>query len=80
MIFIRVLNLREFKSVKTVSNFTWHLLYKYSPSLHLGDLLNLVKSREGEQSAILAFYVGAQNAHVGQIWRPREKKGLATTP
>ncbi len=28
---------------------------------------------EGEQSAILAFYAGAQNAHVGQIWRPREK-------
>ncbi len=34
--------------------------------------LSPVKSLEGERSVILAFYAGAQNAHVGQIWRPRE--------
>ncbi len=45
------------------------------PALKLDyDLYNPVKSLEGEQSAILAFYAGAQNAHVSQIWRPREKK------
>ncbi len=33
---------------------------------------------ECEQSAILAFYTGAQNAHVGQTWRPREKVSLLT--
>ncbi len=27
---------------------------------------------EGEQSAVLVFYAGAQNAHVGQIYRPRK--------
>ncbi len=57
----------ELKYVRAVSKFTWHLLYKYSPSLHLGDLLNPVESLEGEKSAALAFYAGAQNVHVGQI-------------
>ncbi len=52
------------------------MLNKYSPSLYLGDLQSPVKSLEGEQSAIVAFYAGAQNAHVGQIWRQREKKDI----
>ncbi len=34
-----------------VSKFTLHMLYKYSPSLHLGDLLSPGKSLESEQSA-----------------------------
>ncbi len=65
--FIRVLNWRELKSVRVASNFIWHLLHKYSPSLHLGDLQSPVKLLEDEQSVVLAFYAGAQNAHVGQI-------------
>ncbi len=56
-----------------MSNLSWHLLHKWSPSLNLGDLLSPVKSLEGEQSAFLAFYAGVQNAHVAHIWRPREK-------
>ncbi len=40
------------------------MLHKYSPSLHLDDLHCPVKSLEGEQSAVLAFYAGAQDAHV----------------
>ncbi len=71
--FIHVLNWRELKSVGAVSKFTWPLFHKRSPSLHLGDLLSPFKSLEGEQYAVLAFYAGAQNAHVGQIWRPRAK-------
>ncbi len=58
--FIRVLNWRELKSIRAASKVTWHLLHKYSPSLHLGDLYNPFKSLEGEQSAVLAFYVRAQ--------------------
>ncbi len=46
---------------------------KCSPSLHLGDLLSQVKSLEGEQSAVYAFYTGAQDAQFGQILRPRGK-------
>ncbi len=61
--FIHVLNLREFKSVRVVSKFTWPLLNKCSACLHLGDSLSPVKSMEGEQSAVLAFYAGAQDAH-----------------
>ncbi len=57
--FIYILNWRESKSVWAVSKSTWHLLHKYSPSLHLGDLLSQVKSLEGEQSAVLAFYAPA---------------------
>ncbi len=38
------------------------------------DLLNTVKSPEYEQLVDLAFYAGGQNAHVGQISRPRAKK------
>ncbi len=49
----------------TVSKVTWHRLLKYSPPLHLGDLLSPVKSLEGEQSVVLAFYAGAQNVLVG---------------
>ncbi len=33
----------------------------------MGDLFSPVKSLEGEQSAVLACYAGAQDAHVGQI-------------
>ncbi len=64
------LNWLELKSVRAALNFTWHLLHKYCPSLHLGDLTSLEKSLEGKQLAILAFYAGAQNATAGQIWRP----------
>ncbi len=32
----------------------------------MGDLLNPVNSLEGEPSAILAFYAGAQHAHIGR--------------
>ncbi len=39
----------------------------------LGRFISPVKSLEGEQSAVLAFYAGAQNAHVGQTERPREE-------
>ncbi len=52
---------------RVASNFTAHLLHEYSPSLHLDDLKNPTKAIEGEKSAILAFYGGAQNAQVGQI-------------
>ncbi len=56
IVFIHVMNWRGLKSVRAASNFTWHLLHKYSPSLHLGNLLSPVKSLEGEQSAAWAFY------------------------
>ncbi len=36
--FICFLNWREMKLVRAASKVTWHLLHKYSPSLHLGDL------------------------------------------
>ncbi len=48
------------------------MLHKYSPPLYLSDLYSQVKSVEGEQSAILAFNAGAQNAHVGRA----KMKGL----
>ncbi len=66
-------NWRKTKSVWAVSKIIWHMLQLYGPSLHLGDLLSPVKSLEGEQSAVLEFYAGALNAHVGQIKRPRPK-------
>ncbi len=50
----------------SLGSVTWHFLHEYNPSLHLGDLWSQVKSLEGEQSAVLAFYAGVQNAHVGQ--------------
>ncbi len=65
--FIHVLNRRELKSFRATSQFIWPLIHKYSPSLHLDDLNSPVKSLEGEKSTVLAFYAGAQNAHVGQI-------------
>ncbi len=33
----------ELKSIRAVSKVIWQLLHKYSPSLHLGDLLGPVK-------------------------------------
>ncbi len=47
--FIHILNWREFKLVRAVSKFTWHLFHKCSLSLHLGDLQSQLKSLEGEQ-------------------------------
>ncbi len=63
--FIHVLNRRALKSFRAASQFTWPFLHKYSPPLHLEDLNNPVKSLEGEQSAVLAFYDGAQYQTLG---------------
>ncbi len=65
---MHVLNWRELKSVTAASKVTWQLLYKYSPSLHFGDLQSPAKSLEGEQSTVLAFYTGVQHAHVGVVF------------
>ncbi len=64
---IHVLDWRELKSVSALSKLSWPLLHKCSPSLHLDDLYCPVQSLEGEQSMVLAFYAGAQSAHVSQI-------------
>ncbi len=41
---------------------------------YISNILSSIKSLEGEQSVVLliALNVGAQNAHVDQILRPRE--------
>ncbi len=41
------------------------LLRFCSPSLHLNDSFSPSKPLGNAQSAVLAFFVGAQNAHVG---------------
>ncbi len=47
---------------------TWQLLHKCSPSPHISIYWIQFKLLEDEQSALIAFYAGAQTAHVGQIW------------
>ncbi len=48
-----------------MSKVIWQFLHQCSPSRRLGDLRSQFKSLEGEQSVDLAYYAGAQNAHVG---------------
>ncbi len=42
----------------------------------VSPVVSPVKSLEGEQSAVLAFYAGAQNARVGQILSRAQSKQL----
>ncbi len=64
---------RPFSSFALWIDMNWNQLGPRRRSIDLCfDLLSPVKSLESEQSAVLAFYAGAQNAHVGQIKRPRE--------
>ncbi len=45
----------------------WRFAHLDLISVHMGDLYSPVVSLQGEQSVVLAFHVGAQNTHVGQI-------------
>ncbi len=60
-VFIRFIHSQTVLSLVLFSQLT-HLLH-----LTLSLLGRFKDSRKGEQSAILAFYAGAQKAHIGQI-------------
>ncbi len=63
-------NDRYTRRLNTPKPRAWRFAHLDLISVHLGDLLSPVLSLHGEQSVVLAFHVGAQNAHTGQIKRP----------